>query len=178
MSSSAAWLSTQFISDSSPADADSAALASSLQKLTLIGSLSDRSDNPSTGHLASFVFLVSGLEQALDDDDPLFLDPAVTFSQDREPIGDGASFRVERAVWSSASPKGKYRNRCGKSVALKYSVHHTDSRRVTTNWKQLLAEVRALLHEPIRYHPNSVRLLGLSWGAVEGMRADFPALGL
>ncbi|KIK52232.1 hypothetical protein GYMLUDRAFT_88771 [Collybiopsis luxurians FD-317 M1] len=129
--------------------------------------------------LAAFVLLISGLEQTLHGDGPLFLDPLVSFTQ-RRALGSGASFQVERVEWKSNSPyiPGKFGNRWGTSVAVKQSVHQSDPNRIASNWTQLLSEVRALLHEPIRFHPNIVRLLGLSWGAVDGMRSNFPALVL
>ncbi|KAJ7215412.1 serine/threonine protein kinase japonica group [Mycena pura] len=62
-----------------------------------------------------------------------------------------------------------------RSVAVKY-VRRREDRPEVENWKQILLEIRALLHEPIRYHPNIVRLLGFSWGGSLGTRSTFPAL--
>ncbi|KAJ7699134.1 serine/threonine protein kinase japonica group [Mycena olivaceomarginata] len=64
-----------------------------------------------------------------------------------------------------------------KSVAVKY-IRRREGRPEVENWKQILLEIRALLHEPIRYHPNIVRLFGFSWGGSLGTRSTFPALVL
>lgn len=57
----------------------------------------------------------------------------------------------------------------------------SDLRSTTTNasqgdWKDILFELRALLHEPIRYHPNLVRLLGIQWGLSPMSKSTFPVL--
>jgi serine/threonine protein kinase len=44
------------------------------------------------------------------------------------------------------------------------------------DWKEILFELRALLHEPIRYHPNIVRLLGIQWGLSPISESAFPVL--
>ncbi|KAJ3796138.1 hypothetical protein GGU11DRAFT_708090 [Lentinula aff. detonsa] len=176
MSSSTPWLSNSFTT-SSRFDADSSALHSSLEGISLSESTLSESYNDS-GHFASFVTLVAGLERSLNNEDPLFLDLDISLSPNRTIIASGASSRVEKVGWNSDNFKGKYKERWGKFVALKYTRHHTDSSRAIVNWKQLLSEVRALLHEPIRYHPNIVRLLGITWGAVDGMQSNFPALVL
>ncbi|KAJ4484152.1 hypothetical protein C8J55DRAFT_559276 [Lentinula edodes] len=174
MSTSTPWLSNSFTT-SSQLDVDSAALSSLLQNTSLS---STSSELGSSGHFASFVTLVSGLEQSLHNEDPLFLDLDVSFNPNRTLIAFGASSRVEKATWNSSNFKGKFNKRWGNSVALKFTRYHTDTHRTASNWKHLLSEVRALLHEPIRYHPNIVRLLGISWGATDGMRSNFPALVL
>ncbi|KIK64251.1 hypothetical protein GYMLUDRAFT_241432 [Collybiopsis luxurians FD-317 M1] len=179
-SESVGWLSTSF-AISNEVDDDTAAIDSLLQDLTIASSVSQSSKETigiqPQAHLASFVLLVASLERTLHDEASLFLDPEVSFTQHRA-LGSGASFRVERAVWNSKNPKGKYKNRWGKYVALKYSLHHSNATRTTSNAKQLLSEVRALMHEPIRFHPNIVRLLGLSWGAIDRIRSNLPALVL
>ncbi|KAJ3742865.1 hypothetical protein DFH05DRAFT_1498301 [Lentinula detonsa] len=175
MSSSTPWLSNPFTS-SSQIDADSSNLSSLLRDVSLTSSTS--SEAHSSGHFASFVALVSGLEYGLHNEGPLFLDLDISLSTQRTLIASGASARVEKASWNSSRPEGKYYNRWGNSVALKFTRHHTVTSRAATNWRQLLSEVRALLHEPIRYHPNIVRLLGVSWGATSEMKSNFPALVL
>lgn len=45
-----------------------------------------------------------------------------------------------------------------------------------TDWKDILFELRALLHEPIRYHPNLVRLLGIQWGLSPISDSTYPVL--
>ncbi|KAL0060515.1 hypothetical protein AAF712_012705 [Marasmius tenuissimus] len=132
------------------------------------------------GRISSFAFLVSGLERTLNDT-PILIDRLGTTFTEREPVASGASFSVERAVWVSNPTNQKSvadtAQRWGKYVALKYAHVH-QSREETTRWKHILLEIRALLHEPIRYHPNIVRLLGLSWGAARGTRSNFPYLVL
>lgn len=44
------------------------------------------------------------------------------------------------------------------------------------DWKEILFEIRALLHEPIRYHPNVVRLLGIQWGLSHISESTLPVL--
>jgi len=46
----------------------------------------------------------------------------------------------------------------------------------TSDWKDILFEIRALLHEPIRYHQNLVRLLGLQWGLSSLSESTYPML--
>ncbi|KAJ4485259.1 hypothetical protein J3R30DRAFT_1333826 [Lentinula aciculospora] len=173
MSSSTPWLSNSFAS-SSQLDYNSTALTSSLQAISLRDST--LSESLASGHFASFVTLVAGLERNLHTEDPLFLNLDILFSPIRTVIASGASSRVEKASWNGHNFKGKYTERWGSFVALKFIRHHTDASRAATNWRQLLSEVRALLHEPIRYHPNIVRLLGISWGVVDGRSTNFPAL--
>ncbi|RMZ76422.1 hypothetical protein DV737_g4794, partial [Chaetothyriales sp. CBS 132003] len=48
--------------------------------------------------------------------------------------------------------------------------------RPQTDWKDILFELRALLHEPIRYHPNLVRLLGIQWGLSPISDSTYPVL--
>jgi len=47
-----------------------------------------------------------------------------------------------------------------------------------SNWREVLLEIRALLHEPLRYHPNVVRLLDIRWNASVDTGTAFPALVL
>lgn len=133
------------------------------------------------GHVASFVFLVAGLEKSLRDTaSPILFDAGTSFKQSRTSLGAGNSFTVERAEWKSRSPLGleaSHASKWGKYVALKY-VRRMDDSRESMNWKEVLLEIRALLHEPIRYHPNIVRFLGLCWGAAEGTRSNLPVLVL
>ncbi|ESK89537.1 hypothetical protein Moror_1197 [Moniliophthora roreri MCA 2997] len=132
------------------------------------------------GRISEFVFLVAGLEKLLSirDDAPVLIDTAGTSFTKRVPIASGASFSVEGAEWSSNNTTmSEVQERWGKSVALKY-VRRSATSKDASHWKHILLEIRALLHEPIRYHPNIVRLLGLSWGAAKGLRSNFPMLVL
>lgn len=44
------------------------------------------------------------------------------------------------------------------------------------DWTDILLEIRALLHEPLRYHPNIVRLLSLGWGSSSETGSIYPTL--
>ncbi|KAJ7633983.1 hypothetical protein B0H17DRAFT_1339674 [Mycena rosella] len=138
---------------------------------------SSASSNGYTGQIASFILLVAGLEANLKAD-LVFFDFSTSFPPPRAAIGSGASFTVERAGWRETAIAGiGQKQGWGSFVALKY-IRRAEKRREVANWKQILLEIRALLHEPIRYHPNIVRLLGLYWGAAPGMRSTFPVLVL
>ncbi|KAJ6579092.1 serine/threonine protein kinase [Mycena vulgaris] len=126
-----------------------------------------------TGHIAPFILLVAGLEARLEYD-PVFFDFNTSFPPPRAPIGSGTSFTVERAEWRDPTGTAQRRG-WGRFLALKY-VRRRDEYTESRNWKQILLEIRALLHEPIRYHPNIVRFVGLCWGASPGTRSTFPVL--
>ncbi|THU98228.1 hypothetical protein K435DRAFT_753192 [Dendrothele bispora CBS 962.96] len=70
----------------------------------------------------------------------------------------------------------------GKYVALKLVRRNNDDDKDSASshgqWSQLRSEIRTLLHSPIRYHPNIVRFLGLTWSPSLGTsssKAQFPA---
>ncbi|KAJ6563824.1 hypothetical protein B0H19DRAFT_942471 [Mycena capillaripes] len=152
------------------------------------------SNGPYTGQLASFILLVAGLEANLKYDPITFNS---SFISSRTHLGSGASFTVERAEWRqlppSYTPRPEFLSAVAvligadhspretqtqsRSVAVKY-VRRREDRPEVENWKQILLEIRALLHEPIRYHPNIVRLFGFSWDGSVGTRSTFPALVL
>ncbi|KAF7344948.1 Serine/threonine protein kinase [Mycena venus] len=138
------------------------------------GAFSNRkATSPYTGQIASFLLLLSGLEANLRQD-PVFFDFHDSLQSPRTPLDSGTFFTVERAEWSDPS---SHRRQWGKFVALKY-VRMREGHRDPVNWNQILLEIRALLHQPIRYHPNIVRLLGVGWGAPLGTRSNFPLLVL
>ncbi|KAL0574424.1 hypothetical protein V5O48_007527 [Marasmius crinis-equi] len=129
------------------------------------------------GQIASFVFLVAGLEKAIRDDTPILFDNIeATFggSQTRVPIASGATSTLERAKWQKRG-NDRMMLKYGNMVALKFVRHR---RAGNMDWKHILLEIRALLHQPIRYHPNIVRMLGLSWGAAYDSGTSFPVLAL
>lgn len=79
----------------------------------------------------------------------------------RLPLGEDSSFCIERSEWRKRDAEAPLLNREKKRdhfVALKRVLprRHADLGHV-------LLQVRALLHEPLCYHPNIVRLLGLGW---------------
>lgn len=52
----------------------------------------------------------------------------------------------------------------------------SSNHRPQTDWKDILFELRVLLHEPLRYHPNIVRLLGIQWGLSPISESIYPVL--
>ncbi|KAJ3847883.1 hypothetical protein EV368DRAFT_87213 [Lentinula lateritia] len=176
MSSSAYSLSNSS-STSSQLDVDFTASSSAHSAISINDSSSQ--ELSMSGDFASFVAFVSSLERSLHtEEDPIFLGIDFQFCPNQTIITSSATCFVEKAGWNHSSFKSKHKGRWGKFIALKYTCHDTDAARTAVNWKQLLTEVRVLLHEPVRYHPNIVRLLGISWGAVDEMQSNFPALVL
>ncbi|TLD03597.1 uncharacterized protein PgNI_11774 [Pyricularia grisea] len=92
----------------------------------------------------------------------------------RDRIGEGASFLVDRAELqgnpetdSSQSPK---------YVAIKTAKEPNANEENTGRWRDILFEVRALLHEPLRYHPNIAHLLDIRWDGGGETGSPFPTL--
>ncbi|GAB1319903.1 Serine/threonine protein kinase [Madurella fahalii] len=107
----------------------------------------------------------------------LFFSTARSRIVSRQRIANGASFIVERAELEEqqafdkvADPNPEQRI---KTVAVK-TVR--GDRYNQTHWREVLLEIRALLHEPIRCHPNIVKLLDTQWGARADRRSPFPAI--
>ncbi|KAK1234467.1 hypothetical protein PQX77_002321 [Marasmius sp. AFHP31] len=125
------------------------------------------------GQIFLFIFLVCGLEKTNGDDTPILfdnIDATIQGSQGRIPIAAGDSFTLERATWQN---RGTNRMMLmhDDTVALKF-VRRRQS--ANMNWKHILLEIRALLHSPIRYHPNIVRMIGMSWdlGTLEHLQLN------
>ncbi|KAK4235382.1 Serine/threonine-protein kinase HT1 [Achaetomium macrosporum] len=99
----------------------------------------------------------------------------------RKRIGNGASFIVERAeleepLGSSDAPESSrtgVARQTSKTVVVK-TVRENKSH--PNQWREVLLEIRALLHEPIRYHPNIVRFIGIRWDASVDTGSPFPAI--
>ncbi|KAI9858397.1 MAG: hypothetical protein M1813_007501 [Trichoglossum hirsutum] len=139
-------------------------------------------DIPSAqGSLASFVCHVAHLENELRDESSVFFDDKHEIeAASRKKIGSGASFSVERAEWRSefneqGVSSSDQVTKWGKYVAIK-SVREASVLRKQAYWRDILLEIRALLHEPLRYHPNIVRLLGLGWGPSAETDSVYPTL--
>lgn len=133
----------------------------------------------STGDLASFVCHIAHLENRLrSDNTTIFFDADSEVLGSKIDIGEGASFRVQRAEWrrKQASSQAVSESRWGKYVALKAVRPKKDEK--ASDWRDVLLEVRALLHEPLRYHPNIVRLIGLGWGPSADSASIYPQLVL
>ena len=109
----------------------------------------------------------------------------------RHQIGNGASFHVDRVeIRRKDHADGGYTHPQSKDfVAIKTIkerpqvtpferpiVQPNSNQR--SQWQDILLEIRALLHEPLRYHPNIVRLLEIGWGSSHETGSPFPALVL
>lgn len=128
----------------------------------------------SAGSFAAFFCHVTFLEKRNRADDSGFFDADSEVFGPRHFLGQGASFRVERSEWRKRDPSKPLSNlekKRGKYVALKGVLP-----RQRTDWRDVLLEIRALLHEPLRYHPNIARLLGLGWDAASDNGSTHPLL--
>ncbi|KAK3382662.1 hypothetical protein B0T24DRAFT_686822 [Lasiosphaeria ovina] len=81
-------------------------------------------------------------------------------------IGAGLSFIVHRATLEASDGPGK-------TVVIK-TVRDGQTRQ--GQWQDVLLEIRALMHKPIHYHPNIVRLLDIRWDSSTDTGSPFPAL--
>ncbi|KAL5416922.1 hypothetical protein PMIN04_007984 [Paraphaeosphaeria minitans] len=136
----------------------------------------------SRGSFASFVCHVTNLESRLRTLAPIVLDNSSSVRATGKILGQGKTFMVRHALWV------KDPNEPPLEVALKEIIPDVQveegkpqSASSTTNkpqvdWKEILFELRALLHEPVRYHPNIVRLLGIQWGLSPISESTFPVL--
>ncbi|KAK7450114.1 hypothetical protein VKT23_012996 [Stygiomarasmius scandens] len=140
----------------------------------------ETSRKPPEVQLTSFTLLIARLQEQLPNDGP-FLFPSNTDFLNRSTLAFGGFFSVERTEigdWDSFwSGEQKPKPGWNKYIALKY-VRSPNRDKLRSNWKQLLLEARAFLHEPIRYHPNIVRFLAISWGPTRGSHSPFPAFML
>ena len=129
----------------------------------------------SPGSFASFVFHVAYLEKSNRYDEfSVFFDTTSEVFGPRLPLGEGASFRVERAAWRKKDPNLPltfWEQKRSKYVALKGVVSGQKN-----DWRDVLLEIRALLHKPLLFHPNIARLLGLGWGPVADSDSIHPLL--
>ncbi|ODH37039.1 serine/threonine protein kinase [Paracoccidioides brasiliensis] len=131
--------------------------------------------------LASFICHASHLQKELRSDDSVFFDDNSEIKElSRTKIGSGASFVVERAEWQPGVNKlevslSQRFLKWGKYVAVK-SVRERSTSRLQNNWNDVALELRALLHKPLRYHPNIVRLLGFGWGSPTESDSVYPKI--
>ncbi|CAN9170383.1 unnamed protein product [Alternaria alternata] len=140
---------------------------------------------PSTtprGSFASFVCHVTSLERKLRSFSPIVLDDSSVVRNTGKILGQGKTFMVKHAQWIRDV------NEPPLDVAVKEIIpdaratnqslnSSTRSSGLTQNdWKEILFEIRALLHEPIRYHPNIIRLLGIQWGLSPISESTYPVL--
>jgi serine/threonine protein kinase len=134
---------------------------------------------PSRGSFASFVCHVVSLERKLRSFSPIVLDDSSVVKETGKILGEGTTFMVRHAQWIKNPDEPPL------DVALKEiiaDIRSSDgsssdaSKRPQSDWKDILFELRALLHEPIRYHPNLVRLLGIQWGLSPMSESTYPML--
>ena len=128
------------------------------------------------GGLASLICHVAHLERSLERGSTtrFFAGSEIKVGK-RTPLGSGASFEVERAeVQETTTTAAASKPGMSKSwVAIK-TVKESD--RAGASWTDVLLEIRSLLHEPLRYHPNIVRLLDIGWASISGVHSAFPSL--
>ncbi|KAF2444504.1 ankyrin [Karstenula rhodostoma CBS 690.94] len=136
----------------------------------------------SRGSFASFVCHVTNLESKLRTLTPIVLDDSSSVRATGKILGQGKTFMVRHALWM------KDPNEPPLDVALKEIIPDVQAEeeasrfassmtnRPQVDWKEILFELRALLHEPVRYHPNIVRLLGIQWGLSPISESTFPVL--
>ncbi|KAH8816571.1 hypothetical protein F5884DRAFT_227707 [Xylogone sp. PMI_703] len=130
-----------------------------------------------SGTLASFVCHVANLEKILrHEKETVFFDTDSEIFGSKVDIGRGATFRVQRAEWrrKDAATQANGEKKWGKYVAIKSVLPTRNSKEI--DWQDVFLEVRALLHEPLRYHPNIVRLLGFGWGTSDENSTVLPQL--
>lgn len=151
------------------------------------------------GSLASFICHVAFLERKLRAQESVFVDAYSSLSKSRVRIGAGTSFRVERAEWkprnvtdtaaSAVLQRGRYiavkvvktdaASSLGYVLYPQSPFHELNLQRghdQQGNWRNVLLEIRALLHPPLRYHPNIVTVLGLGWASSTEAHSVYPQL--
>lgn len=96
-----------------------------------------------------------------------FIDDNVNSITSRAKLGEGTQFTVYSAQANFKKPIRQLKaNEPGQFVAVKVvkpMVDEDENKITLQDWSSILLEVRALMHEHIRYHPNIVRLLGFTW---------------
>ncbi|KAF5663482.1 serine threonine kinase [Fusarium heterosporum] len=125
----------------------------------------------------TFLAHISSLEKKGLNTETVFIDEYVQGFTERSFIDRGATFSVERAI---AIPNPRTINsapaviRQKRVVALKTVRIQSDIPKA--GWDHVLLEIRALLHETLRYHPSIVRLVGLCWGPNGAAGSVYPQL--
>ncbi|CAN9196056.1 unnamed protein product [Alternaria alternata] len=134
------------------------------------------------GSFASFVCHVTSLERKLRSFSPIVLDDASVVRNTGKILGQGKTFMAKHAQWirdvneppldvavKEIIPDARATNRSLNSSTSSSGLTQND-------WKEILFEIRALLHEPICYHPNIIRLLGIQWGLSPISESTYPVL--
>ncbi|KAL6895346.1 serine/threonine protein kinase [Trichoderma longibrachiatum] len=136
---------------------------------------------PASGQgLASFICHVAFLDENLQRGDrSAFFAAHRARLVNRKLIGNGISFIVERAELedpqgaNDAAESSQTAKLKTKVVVVKTAREHQHHR---NQWGEVLLEIRSLLHEPIRYHPNIVKLLDIRWDTSTDTGSPFPAI--
>lgn len=128
----------------------------------------------------TFLAHVSSLEKKGRNTETVFIDQYIKGFTERSFIDRGATFSVEQAKAIpnpqaiSSAPAVIRQNRV---VALKtVRIQYQSDDLPKAGWDHVLLEIRALLHETLRYHPNIVRLVGLCWGPNGASGSVYPQL--
>ncbi|EJT82315.1 serine/threonine protein kinase [Gaeumannomyces tritici R3-111a-1] len=127
--------------------------------------------------LATFICHTAYLEQSLrsEQQSGFFAGKRRLVTADRTRIGEGASFVVDRAKLVDG-PVGADNRPVYVAIKTAREGSTADAEDAAARgrrWRDTLFEIRALLHQPLRYHPNVVRLLDIRW---DGSRSLFPTL--
>ncbi|PFH57722.1 hypothetical protein XA68_14650 [Ophiocordyceps unilateralis] len=121
------------------------------------------------GAFASFICHVAHLEKGLQSEKSFF-DEAQRKASSRTRLGHGTSFLVDRVELPSSSGDATKESRFAVIKTVRQKGQSP------TQWRDVLLEIRVLLHKPIRYHPNIVRLLDIGWDNSSEIASPFPAL--
>ncbi|KAF5989607.1 serine/threonine protein kinase [Fusarium bulbicola] len=136
--------------------------------------------NRNENRFPTFLAHVSSLEKKGRNTETVFIDEYIQGFTERSFIDRGATFSVERAIaipnpQTSSSAPAVIRQK--RVVALKtVRIHSQSDDLPKAGWDHVLLEIRALLHETLRYHPNIVRLVGLCWGPNGASGSVYPQL--
>jgi serine/threonine protein kinase/ankyrin repeat protein len=151
---------------------------------------SSHDNSASSDGLATFICHAAYLDTQLQRGDrSAFFSAHQARLVNRERIGHGLTFVVERAELDDApradvdveplppSIAGSSKQTIAtKRVVVLKTVREDNTRSNRNQWAEVLLEIRALLHEPVRYHPNIVRLLDIRWDASADTGSPFPGL--
>ncbi|PHH67738.1 hypothetical protein CDD82_1173 [Ophiocordyceps australis] len=126
----------------------------------------------SHGSFAAFVCHAAHLEEKLRPQETVFAGRDSLKTAARTRIGQGTSFIVERL--EVGDDEGEKTTLSRHKVVVVKTVRQDPL--AAHEWRGILLEMSVLLHEPIRYHPNIVRLLDVWWNATGQTASPFPAL--
>lgn len=134
--------------------------------------------NSRKGGFASFICHVAYLEDSIrSGEKTTFFAWDRTKTTTRTRLGYGTSFLVDRAevLHEGEGPADESSSSISKPKYVVVKTVREDPRN-PNQWRDVLFEIRVLLHQPIRYHPNIVRLLDVGWDASSETGSLFPSL--